>query len=1304
MTWVHAAERAFAEPDPAYGPVPIWWWSGDRLDVERLCDQLRRLADGGVRAAVVLNLAPSGPLHGSLADDPPFLSAAWWEIFRAVCAEADRIGFRLWFYDQLGFSGANFQAELASARPGYAGWDLRRVVARGSGPLRVTCPPDGTPVAAALVHAEGAVEVPVVDGSACTATEADGTLVLAYTVRRGFDYHHPEACAALRDRVHGAFERNAGEWLGSVLVGSFQDELPAMPTWSARFADEFARRRGYPLTGVALAALWCDTGAGGERVRYDYHRTRAELAEEAFFRPLYEWHERHGMRCGYDQQHPARVGEPVGSTELYADYPGAGRWYAVPGCDHMGDAKVHSGLSHAYARSGAWLEGFHSSGWGGTLEETLDWLLPWLRAGVTLYDPHAVYYATRAGWWEWAPPSTCWRQPYWPQYRRFAEVVARLCGVLSAGVHECDVAVLYPTVSVQAGLALDGTLAAADDAQREYLALNGSMSWLRETPGVLAAAGVDYDVIDDTAVRTGRVADGALRVAAEEYRTVLVPGCAWLSDDTAGALAALSAAGGVVRCVGRAPTGALPTGGAGWEAFAAALADGTIPVVDAADLDLTPLVQTPEPVLVRRFGGDRVVLVTAHDAETGTAQPMHGEWVFFDAHTFFDFDRYWREMAERGYDFRPLVPGRVTTLRVPRDWGTYAEVWDPTTGARHRVSVRADGTVHVPLRYGPAVFVVFRAEPGETDPEPDDPATVLATLPDDWSARVECTLDNTWGDLGPGTAPVPVQTWRFEHRTGDGWVPVVATFGRYAQVAGPCATADELPTAGWRDWEYSLSRGVAHDPLHRETLGPKGYVPEEFVHVDGSAGDWVAVRTGFRLGADDLADLHLAAGAPGHREIRLNGTVLPPAGDGYLTVQPVSARSGYNTLEVRIRSDVDGPVRCWWALTRQPERLVRPEWLTGAGPLRVTHRFRLDGPATAGEVQIGTEGAATIRLNGADLGRQGGFDPYAQNRAVRVLPYDVTGLVRPGDNELTVEFADTGTPALWVDGAVVTATGTVPVVSGPKWTDDTVRLRREQWLDPRWACRTPRPHPLPGAAWLDPAVDDGSVLPVVPLPDGTPPGVQWFRYDLPPGATAMRVPVAGAASVWWDRAEPPATGDGETVATQPVPVPPGARSCLLAVTPADGRRGGAVFTGPVEYETGTGRIGLGDWSEHGLSGFSGTVHYAQTIDAPAVPGPVWLDLGAVRGTAEVRINGRPVGELLWSPYRIRVDGCLRPGPNDLRVTVRNTLAPYLADASPTPGVFAGQCRSGLYGPVRLLGGPGTSHDAGDGRTQGDADD
>ncbi|GIL28701.1 hypothetical protein [Actinocatenispora comari] len=1343
-------ERAQSDPDLTYGPVPIWWWSGDRLDPDRLRWQLHRLYDGGVRAAVVLNLAPAGPLHGCLADDPPFASPAWWRILTAVCAEARRIGFRLWFYDQLGFSGANLQADLVSAEPSFAGWDLRRTSVTGTGALRATAPPGAVPVAAALstvddaVGGAGAVTEVAVDasGAGADAGTTAATLTLYHAVRRGFDYCDPAACAALLDQVHGEFERNAGEYFGDVIVGSFQDELPAMPTWSRSFAAEFAERRGYPLTGVRLAALFGGEGDGHARIRYDYQRTRAQLADEAFFVPLQHWHRRHGLLCGYDQQHPARAGEPIGSTELYADYPRVGARYGAPGSDHWGDPKLHSGLSHLHGGSRTWLEGFHSSGWGGTLEETFDWLLPWLRAGVTLYDPHAVYYATRAGWWEWAPPSTCWRQPYWPQYPAFARLVSRLCELLSLGTHECDVAVLHPTATVQAALTVDGrALPAARAAHESYLALNGSASWLREVPGSLAAAGLDHEVVDDAAVADGTVAGGRLRLADETYRTVLLPGCAWLTDDTAGRLADLAAAGGRVVCVGTTPRGALPANGPGWARFSAAIAGRAIetptvpaerpaepaarPAPDAGGaghragaggcgpelagrLAAEAAVRCDVPTVVRRSGEARLVLLIAHDDRTGTAQPMHGDWVFFDVHSFFDFDRYTRAMREHGYTFRPGDGERVATLSVPAGWGP-AQLWDPVAGTRCALDRAVTGdraTVRVPFASGPAAVVVFGAGTPAPPPGPR-PGPVLATLPHRWAGTVEPTLDNRWGDVGPGRADPPVQTWRLAHREADprvapdelspdGWTEVVATFGRYGSVAGPCDTAAELAAARWRPAVYSLSRGIPNDPRHHATLGPKGYVPEEFVHLDAvRVGQWVALRTGFRLGGgDDAAGRWLAVGAPGERRITLDGAVLPAAGDGYLTVQPIAVRAGHHELTVAVRSDVAGAVRLWWALTRDPDEVRRPEWLVPTGtPARVGHRFTLPGRPRRAMLQIGTEGAAVIRLNGDRIGRHGGFDPYAQNRAVRVRPFDVTDRLVAGENELVVEFTDPAGAALWVDGVIETDAGRVDVVSAPGWTIGAPRVRREQWLDPRTACLWPRPHPLPDAGWLDDR-PRGAVLPVIPYdpvsagPVSADPGTartQWFRWVLPPGAERMTVPVRGSARVWLDGVEAP-------VRAGAVDLTPNVRHALLAVSTVDGS-GGAALTGPIGYRLGSGEIELGDWADAGLGSYSGAVRYAHTFRWTDADRPTWLDLGEVRGTAEVRLNGAAVGELLLSPYRLRVDRWLRAGANRLEIVVRNTLAPYLGDTTPTAGVFAGQRRSGLFGPVRLLGAaarPGTT--------------
>ena len=109
---------------------------------------------------------------------------------------------------------------------------------------------------------------------------------------------------------------------------------------------------------------------------------------------------------------------------------------------------------------------------------------------------------------------------------------------------------------------------------------------------------------------------------------------------------------------------------------------------------------------------------------------------------------------------------------------------------------------------------------------------------------------------------------------------------------------------------------------------------------------------------------------------------------------------------------------------------------------------------------------------------------------------------------------------------------------------------------------------------------------------------------------------------------------------------------------------------------------LGAWGEQGLEAYSGGVRYRTTFSLDAVPaGPVGLDLGRVRGTAEVWINGQPVGSCIWSPYRVDISRAVRVGENTVEVLVLNTLGPYLRAVSPTHFVLPGQEVSGLFGPV-----------------------
>lgn len=104
-----------------FGPVPLWWWSGEKLAVGRLIWQLDQMYSAGIRQAVIMNLAPSGPTYGAIAEDPAYFSEEWWQIFITVVEHASARGFGIWFYDQIGFSGADFQGETRHQAAGARG-------------------------------------------------------------------------------------------------------------------------------------------------------------------------------------------------------------------------------------------------------------------------------------------------------------------------------------------------------------------------------------------------------------------------------------------------------------------------------------------------------------------------------------------------------------------------------------------------------------------------------------------------------------------------------------------------------------------------------------------------------------------------------------------------------------------------------------------------------------------------------------------------------------------------------------------------------------------------------------------------------------------------------------------------------------------------------------------------------------------------------------------------------------------------------------------------------------------------------
>lgn len=113
--------------------------------------------------------------------------------------------------------------------------------------------------------------------------------------------------------------------------------------------------------------------------------------------------------------------------------------------------------------------------------------------------------------------------------------------------------------------------------------------------------------------------------------------------------------------------------------------------------------------------------------------------------------------------------------------------------------------------------------------------------------------------------------------------------------------------------------------------------------------------------------------------------------------------------------------------------------------------------------------------------------------------------------------------------------------------------------------------------------------------------------------------------------------------------------------------------------------GLGNTAQPNvLPKFSGTLRYETAFDLQAAPPAktqAWLDLGELYEIVEVRLNDKEFGACICPPYRFEITGCLKPGRNEIRIDVTNTLAKALGDNAYDRAMP--QDPSGLFGPVQV---------------------
>ncbi|MBW4027461.1 MAG: hypothetical protein HIU93_08670 [Acidobacteria bacterium] len=190
--------------------------------------------------------------------------------------------------------------------------------------------------------------------------------------------------------------------------------------------------------------------------------------------------------------------------------------------------------------------------------------------------------------------------------------------------------------------------------------------------------------------------------------------------------------------------------------------------------------------------------------------------------------------------------------------------------------------------------------------------------------------------------------------------------------------------------------------------------------------------------------------------------------------------------------------------------------------------------------------------------------------------------------------------------------------------------------------------------------------------------MRWYRIAIPPGCVAVVPPALQGHRRMLVNGHP-ATPSGN----EPVDIRKflnGDRNSLVIIASQKDR-----LDSPVQFVTGDTPFPLTSWTKTGLANYSGSAIYSKSFTLPASfhGQRVVLDLGQISSVADVYVNGKSAGTLVWSPYRLDITNLLRQGQNQLRIVVTNTEANHRAVGT-SHHLLQAIDKCGLEGPVRLI--------------------
>ena len=320
----------------------------------------------------------------------------------------------------------------------------------------------------------------------------------------------------------------------------YHDSYEYRSDWSPDFFAQFEQRRGYRLQDELPTLFGRGTDERTGRVKSDYRQTLSELMSEVTLPLWVQWSHAHGFLTRNEAH-----GSPGNLLDLYAvaDIPETEMFHSDRNklISKFASSAAHvAGRNFTSSETGTWLEEHFTE----TLADMKYLLDDLFLSGVNHVFYHGTCYspdeAAWPGWlfyasYEMNPRNSVWRDV--PAINAYA---ARCQAVLQAGKPDNDILVYWPIFdrwSDPAGMVQPFTVHARDWFETQSIGKAADWLWTH---------GYQFDYASDHQLGEARAERGQVLLPGATYRTVLVPKCEFMPEQTLSNLLALAKAGATV--------------------------------------------------------------------------------------------------------------------------------------------------------------------------------------------------------------------------------------------------------------------------------------------------------------------------------------------------------------------------------------------------------------------------------------------------------------------------------------------------------------------------------------------------------------------------------------------------------------------------------------------------------------------------------------------------------------------------------------------------------------------------------------